>query len=35
MPDFALQDSAGHPVRLADLGGKKVFINVWATWCGP
>lgn len=35
MPDFALQDSAGHPVRLADFSGKKVFINVWATWCGP
>jgi thiol-disulfide isomerase/thioredoxin len=35
MPDFSLQDTAGHPVRLADLAGKTVFINVWATWCGP
>ena len=35
MPDFALEDSAGHPVRLTDLNGRKVFINVWATWCGP
>jgi thiol-disulfide isomerase/thioredoxin len=35
MPDFNLEDSAGRPVRLADLSGRKVFINVWATWCGP
>ena len=35
MPDFSLQDSSGHPVRLGDLHGKKVFVNVWATWCGP
>jgi thiol-disulfide isomerase/thioredoxin len=35
LPDFTLEDSAGHPVRLSDLRGKKVFINVWATWCGP
>jgi thiol-disulfide isomerase/thioredoxin len=35
MPDFTLEDSAGHTVRLSDLSGKKVFINVWATWCGP
>jgi thiol-disulfide isomerase/thioredoxin len=35
MPDFALEDTGGHPVRLGDLAGKTVFINVWATWCGP
>ena len=35
MPAFALQDTGGRPVRLADLAGKTVFINVWATWCGP
>jgi thiol-disulfide isomerase/thioredoxin len=35
MPDFTLEDSAGHAIRLSDLNGKKVFINVWATWCGP
>jgi len=35
MPDFSLQDTAGHPVRLSDLERKTVFINVSATWCGP
>lgn len=22
-------------MRLAEFAGKTVFINVWATWCGP
>jgi thiol-disulfide isomerase/thioredoxin len=35
MPEFSLEDTLGHPVRLVDLAGKTVFINVWATWCGP
>ncbi|SPE33907.1 hypothetical protein SBA3_2070020 [Candidatus Sulfopaludibacter sp. SbA3] len=35
MPEFSLEDSAGRPVRAADFHGKTVFINVWATWCGP
>jgi len=26
---------SGKTWRLKDLAGKKVFINVWATWCGP
>jgi thiol-disulfide isomerase/thioredoxin len=35
MPAFSLQDLEGQSFRLADLGGKTLFINVWATWCGP
>jgi peroxiredoxin len=34
-PDFELSDYAGKKVRLADYKGKVVFVNFWATWCGP
>jgi peroxiredoxin len=34
-PDFTLQDLAGQEVRLADLHGKFVVLNFWATWCEP
>lgn len=34
-PDFTLSDLAGHTVRLANLKGRVVFLNVWATWCQP
>lgn len=32
---FALEDLNGRLVTLGDLRGKIVFLNVWATWCGP
>jgi peroxiredoxin len=34
-PDFTLPDLDGRPVRLRDLRGKLVFLNIWATWCPP
>lgn len=32
---WALQDVNGHPIDLAALRGKGIWINFWASWCGP
>ena len=34
-PDFLLPDMGGQAVRLSQLKGKVILLNVWATWCGP
>lgn len=33
--DFVLKDLKGNKVNFADYKGKVVFLNLWATWCGP
>jgi cytochrome c biogenesis protein CcmG/thiol:disulfide interchange protein DsbE len=34
-PDFSLTSFDGETYRLADLKGKAVVINFWASWCIP
>jgi thiol-disulfide isomerase/thioredoxin len=34
-PDHVFYDEAGKPMKIADLKGKVVVMNIWATWCAP
>lgn len=34
-PDFQGVTIDGRVVRLSDFEGKYVYVDVWATWCGP
>jgi thiol-disulfide isomerase/thioredoxin len=35
LPDFMVKTDQGKTVNLKNFKGKKVFVNLWATWCGP
>jgi thiol-disulfide isomerase/thioredoxin len=35
LPSFSVQDIEGNIVNLQALKGKKVFVNLWASWCPP
>jgi peroxiredoxin len=35
IPDFCLEGLNGEKVQLKALKGKIIFLNFWATWCGP
>jgi thiol-disulfide isomerase/thioredoxin len=34
-PDYAFYDADGKAMKIADLKGKVVVMNIWATWCAP
>lgn len=35
LPAMQLRDLSGNMISSDQLSGKKVFINLWATWCPP
>lgn len=35
LPAFTLTDLAGRPIARADLEGRVVLVEFWATWCPP
>jgi thiol-disulfide isomerase/thioredoxin len=35
LPTIALTDLSGHPVSLQSFAGRPLFVNFFATWCGP
>jgi peroxiredoxin len=34
-PDFELGTLTGETIKLSDLRGQAVLVNLWATWCPP
>lgn len=35
LPVFSVMDVKGNTLNLQNLKGKKVFVNLWASWCPP
>ena len=35
LPEFDVEDLHGHKLSSADLQGKVVLVDFWATWCQP
>ncbi len=35
VPELILSDHEGNPYKLEDLKGKVIYVDLWATWCGP
>ncbi len=33
--DFSIQTMSGESIPMEQLKGKVIFLNLWATWCGP
>ena len=34
-PDFTVRNTEGNTVKLSDMMGKPVVLNIWASWCPP
>jgi thiol-disulfide isomerase/thioredoxin len=34
-PALSLPDGTGRPITLAAMKGKVVYVDFWASWCGP
>lgn len=35
LESFKISDLNGEAIDLSGFKGKRVFLNIWATWCGP
>ena len=33
--DIVMTDTAGNKVKLSEFKGKVIYLDCWATWCGP